>query len=80
MRNSKKKPIRFVLTFLTVLAFFLCIGYAIMWRVDSRKRESAGYIAENTIGRMQNVYSNYMLSYVELLEVLMNYLFRCLST
>lgn len=62
MRNSKKKPIRFVLTFLTVLAFFLCIGYAIMRRVDSRKRESAGYIADNAIGRMQNVYSNYMLS------------------
>ena len=62
MRNSSKKTIRFVLTFLIILAVFLCIGYAVMRGVDGRKRESAGYIAENTIGRMQNVYSNYMLS------------------
>ncbi len=62
MRNSKKKTLRFILIFLTTLAVLITIGFAVMTGIESRKRENAGYIAENAIGRMQNVYSNYMLS------------------
>ncbi|MBQ9538466.1 MAG: CHASE domain-containing protein, partial [Treponema sp.] len=62
MQSYKLKAIRFFLVFLMVLAIFLPIGYGIIKAGEGRSKEKAGYVAENTIGRMQNVYSNYMLS------------------
>ncbi len=62
MRNSNRNTIRFVLLFLTVLAVLLFVGYSLMTGVEGRKRERASFVAENTVGRMQNVYSNYMLT------------------
>ena len=62
MRNSNRKALRFVLLFLTILAALLALGYAGLMRIDRRNRENAGYIADNAIGRLMNVYSNYMLS------------------
>ena len=62
MRNFKILQFRFIAVALLTFAGSLAISRVIMAGIESRKREQVSYVADNIIGRLQNVYGQYLIT------------------
>lgn len=62
MRNFKLQQFRFIFVALLTLAFSLAVSRAVMKGMESRKREQVSYVADNIVGRLQNVFAQYYIT------------------